>query len=100
MPDTNPNIAPGSLPTFSIPPYGVETFTDTERQLSFTTLHYRHGRGRPGRRSDLDRQRAEGAGGGGPAGERPLRYYADARRRPQHEDARQVALSPQGSHRT
>ncbi len=45
MPDTNPNIAPSNIPTLSIPPYGVETFTDTERQMSFTTLHFRHGGG-------------------------------------------------------
>ncbi len=46
MPEsTSSNMALTSLPTLSISPYGVETFTDTERQLSFTTLHYRHGGG-------------------------------------------------------
>ena len=43
MPEsTSSNIAPGSLPTLRIPPYGVDTFTDIERGLIFTTLHFKH----------------------------------------------------------
>ena len=54
MPEiTSSSTAPGSLPksvaglipNLSIPPYGVETFTDTERGLRFTTLHFKHGGG-------------------------------------------------------
>lgn len=39
---TSSNIAPGSLPTLPIPPYGVNTFHDLDRGLTFTTLHFKH----------------------------------------------------------
>ena len=42
---TSSNIAPGSIPALPIPPYGVDTFTDFDRGLVFTTLHFRHGGG-------------------------------------------------------
>ena len=42
MPDTNPSIAPSSIPKLPIPPYGVDTFHDIERGLTFTTLHFKH----------------------------------------------------------
>lgn len=45
MPDTNPSTAPGSIPALQalpIPPYGMEVFTDSERDKVFTTLHFKH----------------------------------------------------------
>ena len=43
MPEiTGSSMALSSLPTLPIPPYGLDTFTDFERGLSFTTLHFKH----------------------------------------------------------
>ena len=43
MPEkSDSNIAPGSLPTLTIPPYGAEIFTDFTRDKRFVVLFYRH----------------------------------------------------------
>lgn len=42
---TSSNTALSSVPTLPIPPYGMDTFTDFERDKVFTTLHFKHGGG-------------------------------------------------------
>ena len=86
-----------SLPTLRIPPYGVDTFTDIERGLTFTTLHFKHfGGDREAVLAWIGDVLVELVGAGIPASGR-VRHHPDAGRGSQHEDANEVALSHQSA---
>ena len=94
---TGSSTALSSLPTLPIPPYGLDTFTDFERGLSFTTLHFKHFGGHRETGPRLDLRRAGRAGGGRHSRLRCLRHRFDSRRRQKHEGESQVALPPQSA---